>query len=140
VRIGGDVHGEGTLPTAANAHVGHAVIRADATRSGDGGSVVVWSNGITDFSAIFSARGGTLFGKGGFIETSGHHLSVAGASIDAGRGGVWLLDPYSLSVEATPSTATQSPPGTWTSNAGGSVVLNTDINTVLDSVTSVVLQ
>src|SRR6185369_7114611 len=77
VLIGGDVHGQGTMPTAANTHVGRATINADATRTGNGGTLVVWSNGITDFSGIFSATGGTLFGNGGFIETSGLHLNVS---------------------------------------------------------------
>ena len=34
---------------------------------------------------------------GGFIETSGHALSVL-SSINAGRGGMWLLDPVSLNI------------------------------------------
>jgi len=80
VRIGGDVHGQGALPTAANTHVGRATITADATRTGNGGTLVVWSNGITDFSGVFSAKGGTPFGNGGFLETSGHLLNV---SLDA---------------------------------------------------------
>ncbi|MBA2589481.1 MAG: hypothetical protein H0U98_12760 [Alphaproteobacteria bacterium] len=40
----------------------------------------------------------------------------------------------------TSSSATQSPTGTWTSDANGTVVLNTDINNALNSGTSVVLQ
>jgi mucin-19 len=37
--------------------------------------------------------------NGGFIETSGQTLSMM-ASINAGRGGMWLLDPYDYSIGA----------------------------------------
>ncbi|MEI9886954.1 MAG: filamentous hemagglutinin N-terminal domain-containing protein [Rhizomicrobium sp.] len=104
VRIGGDVHGAGPLPNAANVHVGSATITADATRRGKGGSLVVWSNGLTDFSGVFSATGGSAGGDGGFIETSGHRLHVGdGAKVDTsaahGRTGTWLLDPDYLYIE-----------------------------------------
>jgi filamentous hemagglutinin family protein len=103
VRIGGDLHGQGTLPTAANTHVGRATITADSTRTGNGGTLVVWSNGLTDFSALFSAKGGTLIGNGGFLETSGHHLNVTpDARVDTtapkGQTGTWLLDPDKIIV------------------------------------------
>ncbi|WP_161485854.1 filamentous hemagglutinin N-terminal domain-containing protein [Polynucleobacter asymbioticus] len=38
---------------------------------------------------------------GGFIETSGHTLNLL-ATINAGRGGMWLLDPNDISIEALP--------------------------------------
>jgi len=109
VRIGGDAHGQGPLQNAANTHVGHATITADATTTGNGGTLVVWSNGITDFSGIFSARGGALSGNGGFIETSGEHLNVSNdAHIDTtaphGQTGTWLLDPGTIIIAAGEGT------------------------------------
>ncbi len=110
VLIGGDVHGQGTLPTAANTHVGRATITADATRTGNGGTLVVWSNGITDFSGIFSAKGGAQGGDGGFLETSGQHLNVSpDARVDTtapkGQTGTWLLDPDAIVIASTTNGA-----------------------------------
>ena len=104
VRIGGDLHGAGPLQNADSTHVGNATIKADAIRKGNGGTLVVWSNGLTDFSGVFSAKGGALGGDGGFIETSGHTLHVSpDAKIDTsaahGRTGNWLLDPDYIYIE-----------------------------------------
>ena len=144
VLIGGNFHGAGPQQDAQTAAVGKATITADAIGSGNGGKVAVWSNGQTTVAGVISAKGGVRGGDGGQVETSGHDLNVAGAVIDAsapnGAAGSWLLDPYNLTVSNTTSTATQSPTGTWTSNANGPVVLNTDINSALNSGTSVVLQ
>jgi autotransporter-associated beta strand protein len=38
--------------------------------------------------------------QGGFIETSGHTLNLL-SSINAGRGGMWLLDPYDYTITST---------------------------------------
>ena len=57
-----------------------------------------------------------------------------------GAAGSWLLDPYDLTVTTSSTTATQSPPGTYTAKASGNIVLNTDIDTALNGGTSVVLQ
>ncbi|ANW01474.1 beta strand repeat-containing protein [Bradyrhizobium icense] len=73
-----------------------ATITANGT-SGAGGNVVVWSDGTTSFGGTIGAAGL----RGGFIETSGHQLNFAGGSIDAGRGGTWLLDPVDLTIDAT---------------------------------------
>ncbi|MBL6938464.1 MAG: filamentous hemagglutinin N-terminal domain-containing protein [Alphaproteobacteria bacterium] len=124
VRIGGDVHGQGPLQNAANTHVGRAAINADATRTGDGGTLVVWSNGITDFSALFSAKGGALSGNGGFLETSGRHLAIspdAKADTTAARGqtGSWLLDPKIIIVRTGEGANT-------TLDGNGNLALATD--------------
>jgi filamentous hemagglutinin family protein len=104
VRIGGDLHGAGSLQNADNTDVGSATIDADAISAGRGGTLVVWSNGITDFSGIFSARGGASGGDGGFAETSGRSLNVAStARVDTraftGKTGTWLLDPTDILIE-----------------------------------------
>ena len=144
VLIGGNFHGAGPQQNAQTTTVGKATISANAISTGDGGKVAVWSDGQTRFAGAVSAKGGAQSGNGGQVETSGHDLNVAGAVIDAsalnGEAGSWLLDPYNLTVSSSASNATQAPTGTWTSNANGTVVLNTDINSALDSGTSVVLQ
>ena len=123
VRIGGDAHGAGPLPNAANTHVGTATIRADAISSGNGGKLVVWSNGLTDFSGIFSAKGGAAGGDGGFIETSGHTLNIGPqAKVDTtaanGQTGTWLLDPKNIVISAGEGNDTQL--------SGGLLALGTD--------------
>ncbi|MGH6996420.1 MAG: hypothetical protein ACREES_12025, partial [Stellaceae bacterium] len=103
VRIGGDLHGAGSLPNAANVTVGNATITADATGHGNGGTVVVWSDGTTDFGGTISSRGAGAGGNGGLVETSGHNLHVASqASVDTrapqGKTGTWLLDPDYIDI------------------------------------------
>ena len=84
-----------------------ASIDASATRSGGGGSVVLWSDvgspsSLTVAQGRITATGGSAGGDGGQIETSGHHLEIAGAQVRAGaangKGGQWLLDPVGDTV------------------------------------------
>jgi filamentous hemagglutinin family protein len=74
-----------------------ATIRANGT-TGKGGNVVVWSDGTTTFNGAVTAKGP---GGGGFVETSGKTLLISGASIDAGQGGTWLLDPVNLLIDSS---------------------------------------
>ena len=97
VLVGGGWQGKGPLANAQNttADAG-SVIRADATASGDGGTVVVWSDGTTRTAAGISARGGAQGGNGGRVETSGKTLVRRGmpdVSAPRGQAGTWLLDP-----------------------------------------------
>ena len=59
--------------------------------------MVVWSDGTTSFGGAISTQGL----RGGFIETSGHVFNFTGGSVNAGRGGAWLLDPVDLTIDAT---------------------------------------
>lgn len=91
------------IPTASfvalNADV---VIRADATETGDGGKVIVWSDDTTITAAEITARGGAISGDGGFIETSGKNylsvLNAADASAANGAAGTWLMDPVNVRI------------------------------------------
>lgn len=106
VLIGGDRAGGSDaalkfLPqTIANAQTttveAGATIAADG-KSGAGGNVVVWSDGTTSFAGAINTQGL----RGGFIETSGHTFNFTGGSINAGKGGSWLLDPVDLTIDAT---------------------------------------
>ena len=102
ILVGGDYRGANPLVRNADAtFAGPATaLRADAISSGDGGKLIVWSDNATRVFGSASATGGAGGGNGGFIETSGKYLSVAGARISAaaprGKGGQWLLDPYSI--------------------------------------------
>lgn len=109
VRIGGDTRGSGEWPKADAVFVSRgSAILADATVSGDGGSVVLWSEVATNYLGRITARGGSAGGDGGFVETSSKDwLLVAGsvsASAQHGRGGLWLLDPTTVNISSDPTT------------------------------------
>ena len=101
--IGGAFRGQGPQENAQTTSVGTATISADAVAGGDGGQVVVWSDGKTSFGGSASARGGATAGDGGMVETSGAILRIdASAAVDtsapAGSAGTWLLDPDDLTI------------------------------------------
>ena len=129
---GGKVSVAGTVSAVnADGSGGSVTVRgSDITVSGQidasataadkaGGNVSVVATNDNRVTGAIKAAGGKS-GKGGFIETSGHMLSVGGASVDAGQGGQWLLDPYDLTVDATAASTIDSSLG-----AGTSVTLQT---------------
>src|SRR5580658_1025817 len=98
--------GPGTTSTltAQTAQVDQgATLAANATGSGNGGRVTVLSILSTSMSGNIYALGGPQGGNGGFIETSGHALSIAdvavvSAAAPKGLPGTWLLDPYDVTI------------------------------------------
>lgn len=104
VLVGGDY--QGGNPAIANATATYlgstALLKANATASGDGGRVIVWGNEATRAFGSIEARGAPLGGNGGLIETSGKFLDVAGIRVSAGAtkgsAGLWLLDPIDLRI------------------------------------------
>lgn len=111
IHVGGGYQGQGALPTAERLTFGErASAIADSFSQGDGGQVVLWSNGRTQFDGQLSARASGL-GDGGSIETSGlKSLDIgrqASVSTQAERGqvGTWLLDPDDLRVVPTTTGA-----------------------------------
>jgi filamentous hemagglutinin family protein len=102
---GGDNQGGGGVQRAqAVLFDAGASLRADATANGQGGKVVLWSDGETKAHGSVSARGAGQ-GSGGLVETSGHVLDVNGIAVNAsggaGKNGTWLLDPYDIEVVAS---------------------------------------
>ncbi len=86
-----------------------AVIHADALTHGDGGDVVLWADKYTWFYGDISAKGGSIDGNGGRIETSGYeYLDIAGGHVDTsspvGITGEWLLDPYNVEISDLSTT------------------------------------
>ncbi|SMD04444.1 filamentous hemagglutinin family N-terminal domain-containing protein, partial [Sporomusa malonica] len=158
ILVGGNYQGKGTEQNAITTKVAAGVsLNADAITSGNGGKVVVWADDTTTFAGKITARGGSVSGDGGMVETSGKNtLSVSGA-VNAGavngKGGSWLLDPtdYTIDTAAASSlkialdggtsvTVTSSSPGATTGNGdihvnsalswtgGGSLTLNASRN------------
>lgn len=133
VLVGGDYKGGNPLVQNAKRTFvsADASIRADAIAAGDGGKVIVWGDETTRAYGTISAKGGATLGNGGFVETSGKYLDVAGVKVDtrapAGKIGTWLLDPLNLRV-----TNTTSPYGGWQledNPTTDSEVSATDLNT-----------
>jgi filamentous hemagglutinin family protein len=61
------------IPTATTVSVdAGTTINASATRRGNGGKVVLWSDSETTFAGTILARGGTRGGDGGFVEVSSY--------------------------------------------------------------------
>lgn len=94
---------DGPIETASLVILDESVtINADATESGDGGKVIVWSDDVTLTAAEITARGGAESGDGGFIETSGKNylsvLTAADASATNGEAGTWLMDPVDIRI------------------------------------------
>ncbi|NJN32811.1 MAG: hypothetical protein HC824_22170, partial [Synechococcales cyanobacterium RM1_1_8] len=103
VRIGGDYQGRGPLPNAQRTWIdAGSSIRADALATGDGGRIIAWADGQTQFAGQISARGGTLSGDGGFVEVSGREDLRFRGNVDVGATqgelGTILLDPETIRI------------------------------------------
>lgn len=103
IRAGGGFQGNDAdirNSTATNVESG-ALFIADG-ELGNGGEVILWSDGDTMFGGEVSARATGFYGNGGFVEVSGKNwLSFLGfARTDAlnGTNGTLLLDPTDVTI------------------------------------------
>jgi hypothetical protein len=112
---------------------------ASATDTGDGGRVKVVAGDALRVFGTLSARAGTSGGNGGFIETSGSHVDLAGLRVDAsapvGIAGTWLVDPFDLTISH--GTAAGTLPTNPFDALSNSTVLDGTINATLNGGTSV---
>jgi filamentous hemagglutinin family protein len=139
--IGGNYQGGGTEQHATTMTVAAgATINADALTTGDGGTVVVWSDDMTSFAGTISAKGGSMNGDGGLIETSSKGaLKVADtASITTtaanGSMGTWLLDPADITIGGSDSDISVSTLAT--ALTGSNVTIMTDVSSATETVSS----
>ncbi len=114
IRVGGDLRGEGALPTARRTYVdGASTLLADAISSGDGGRVIVWADEATAFRGALSARGGAAGGDGGFAEISGARFLESDGAVDlsatSGANGTLLYDPQEISLVGGSADGSDSP-------------------------------
>ncbi|MEQ8974484.1 MAG: CHAT domain-containing protein [Coleofasciculus sp. C1-SOL-03] len=107
ILVGGDFQGtplnQGGMINAQNTLVNHATsLRANAVTEGNGGKVIVWSDQLTQFAGTIQARGGAVYGDGGFVEVSGKELLIFTGFVDAGASvgepGTLLLDPKTITI------------------------------------------
>ena len=133
VLVGGDLHGQGGVPTASQTVVGSgASIKANAIEAGNGGKVVVWADQSTSFNGSIEARGGVAGGNGGFVETSGKQVLAFNGTVDTrapqGVTGTLLLDPTDITISTAGNTATMTNSlGTFTDISNTPSNLNTTI-------------
>ncbi|MCH8313543.1 MAG: filamentous hemagglutinin N-terminal domain-containing protein, partial [Nitrospinae bacterium] len=103
ILVGGDRLGEGELQNAKATFIGEDVsINADAITNGDGGKLIVFAEDSAKIYGNLFARGGSVSGNGGFIETSGKQYFEISKTPDIGapngQGGEWLIDPYNIQI------------------------------------------
>jgi filamentous hemagglutinin family protein len=115
-----------------------AEIKADATVSGDGGKIILWSDEYTGFYGKLFASGGRGGGDGGFVETSSLKNLQAWGSVAAGSAkgnrGHWLLDPLNVTIAAATAGGTPadiSTGGSFVPNALNATVSAAQIQTAL---------
>jgi len=149
IHFGGDWQGQGDTPTSEYAFVGQdAILNANSEEDGDGGEVVVWSDKVTGFFGLITAKGGANGGNGGQVETSGKDTLFATGSVDAsaanGIGGEWLLDPRNLEVRDNTDADINNAAGVittvGTANGNTSFVTDETIEASLNAGTSVTLR
>ncbi len=122
-----------------------SVVRADALTSGPGGRVIVWSDYITGFYGKISVLGAGAVvggGRGGFVETSGKEGLDSSGQVDAGAGGVWLLDPRSVTISTAliaGGAFSGGNPRTFTPTADNANVRASDILASINAGTSVII-
>lgn len=149
VLVGGDYRGQGDATNARSSRVEQgARISADSLVGGNGGRVVVRSDGDTRFDGAISARGGPGGGDGGFVEVSGKcSLAFNGdvtAAAPQGRPGELLLDPGNLRVVDARAAESLGPSSggafSLTADAPDSNISGQKINKLLIGGTSVTLE
>ncbi|NEQ52607.1 MAG: filamentous hemagglutinin N-terminal domain-containing protein, partial [Leptolyngbya sp. SIO3F4] len=104
VRIGGGYQGNDAIPNADITYVDpESTIYANAGETGDGGLVILWADGLTQFYGDIEARGGSQVGDGGFVEVSGKTDLAFDGDVDLtapnGNSGHLLLDPGFVNID-----------------------------------------
>jgi len=121
MRADGNAGNGGTISLQARDSVvldQKSVTTANSLERGDGGSIYVVGERSAAIlkGAQLQAKGGTLSGNGGFVETSGKQSFIIEVAPDVsaanGRAGVWYIDPYDIEIIAgsTDTNMTASTP------------------------------
>jgi filamentous hemagglutinin family protein len=135
ILVGGGRQGNDPLvPNSKYVYVNSAsMLSASSRRRGNGGGVVLWSDGTTRFFGSIIARGAGDGGNGGQVEVSGQQTLQFGGMVDAaggpgGANGTLLLDPKNLTIGAAAGglsileLADPNPEADGSGNFGSSIV------------------
>lgn len=127
IYVGGGYKGQdSTMPNSQRTNIeSGAQLHAHGKEAGDGGTVIVWSDGQTRFSGYVGARGGDQGGAGGFAEISGKEQLGFDGTVELhgsnGNNGTLLLDPkFALIQAAGPDPATGQ---TFANNPAGTEII-----------------
>ena len=107
ISIGGGWQGkDGSLTNASTTTVTkNSILTANALDSGNGGTVVLWSELSTTCAGSIEAMGGRNSGNGGEVEVSSHEkLTLSGQVMTGaphGEYGYLLLDPQNIIIDST---------------------------------------
>ncbi|MEZ0298990.1 MAG: filamentous hemagglutinin N-terminal domain-containing protein [Candidatus Methylacidiphilales bacterium] len=157
VRIGGGFQGNDS--SIANAKVtvveqGASIVADGGTK---GGSVVIWSDKATGFYGSISTKGApndpdanygspqtpeesaASTGPGGFVEVSSRNYLEYRGLVETG-GGTLLLDPSNITIIAGSGTTNLTAGPDFVSTAATSTIGATDIITLLNAGTSVIIR
>jgi filamentous hemagglutinin family protein len=143
--LGGGAQGrDASVPNARSLLVSaQARVRADATGSGNGGRIILWSDQATRAYGNLSARGGPLGGNGGWIETSGGWLDARPSGLDvsapAGQSGSWLLDPYNILITDQGPDAPFNTDSNFTATGNDAVIWSATLSAALNQGTNVIV-
>ncbi len=153
ILLGGDYQGKNPLVRNASFNYldANARVFANALSQGNGGKIIQWANNKTMFLGQMEAKGGSLGGNGGFVETSGHNILKATGSVNAsasagtgGQAGQWLLDPNSITIQNGGSDTNVSVSGTnplnYATTADNAIVTSGTIQSALNNGTDVTVQ
>ncbi|MDF1813339.1 MAG: filamentous hemagglutinin N-terminal domain-containing protein [Verrucomicrobiales bacterium] len=130
-RIGGDIQGTDAngIQASSSSVIGSDALFDVSATSGDGGQIVVWSDGNTFFEGEARANATGTIGNGGFIEVSGkNQLTFRGlvsAYATSGNSGLVLFDPGDLVVGNDITADIQNDSINNTLQGGTSVLLTT---------------
>jgi fibronectin-binding autotransporter adhesin len=120
--------------------------QANAITNGNGGNIKILATDVTEFHGSISAMGGKQSGNGGFVETSGHILSVSNAKVNLlashGTIGQWLLDPTDIDINDSATSGLDLSSNTYsptTSGATTSVLNAGDLGTQLNTANITIL-
>ncbi|MEI6761568.1 MAG: filamentous hemagglutinin N-terminal domain-containing protein, partial [Betaproteobacteria bacterium] len=135
VRVGGSWQSQDTnvRPSTTTTIESGALLAANATGQGSGGTVVVLSDihnpqSVTQVGGTLQARGADDAGQGGRVETSGYRVKIdEGLHVDtrapSGHNGTWLIDPNNYTIAAAGGDITGA---ALSANLGtGNVSINT---------------
>ncbi len=136
VLVGGNYQGSGDERRASRTFIGKDTsIKANATESGDGGKVVVWSDQVTRYFGHIEAQGGQQGGNGGFVEVSGKQSLVFDGKVSLlaplGTGGTLLLDPQDIILASSGGAAfvdqaSPTPDVAFAASSGSDITLDVD--------------
>ena len=122
-----------------------SIVSADAGTHGDGGRVILYTEGDALFpeGAEITARGGSESGDGGFVEVSGvRHIALTAtpdvrARAETGKDGKILIDPTDITIDASSigsgGSFNANPPFSYTPSAAISTISTMTLETLLDS-------